>query len=253
MGHYANDDRFYHEYFYDESDFLSSNKKILADELKSFADTFDKGKKADFGYTKFILVHDCTIDDYEKDILYHECLSGGEGIMTKDETDFFIELLFVKYVQPYIDAGYIVYDGKKTKPPIHMYAPAVTEDYWFPTAKCKIDYDKYVEEQKQKKYKAAIEKAAIEAGMTITSGPGKEAEFCNPDCYKNIPILTTEQIKMGIACFMISLPLAITVLSPVIAIIWIQYISSVYKDYKERQFAAERYYRVTHGLPYNEK
>ena len=253
MSHYANDDRFDHIFFYDPDDFLSSNKKILACQLEQFAEVFKKGRKREFGYSKFMLIYGCTTDDYEMDILKNECLEFNKGVMSNEEKEFFKELLFVKNAQPYIDAGYLVYDGQKTEPPIHAYAPAITQDYWFPTEKCKIDYEKYVEEKKQKKYNEALRKAAIEACVLSTDGTGKPAEFCNSDCYNNIPIFTTEYIKIGIACFFISLPLLITVLAPIVAFIWIQYISCVYKDYKQRQFAAERYYRATHGLPYNKK
>lgn len=253
MGHYATDDRFEHYYFYDDDDFIDNDKKICADELKILTEIFEKGRKKDFGCAKFMLIHSCTTDDYERDILWNECLEFNKGVMTREEKEFFKELLFIKNAQPYIDAGYLVYDGKKTKPPIHAYAPAITEDYWFPTEKAKIDYERYVERQKQKRYNEAIEKAAREAGMTITNGSGKPAEYCNPECYNNIPIFTTEQIKFGIACFLISLPLLITVLAPIVAIIWIEYIFNIYNDYKKRRFAAERYYRATHGLPYNKK
>ena len=253
MGHYATDERFQHCYFYDADDFLSSNKKILANQLEQFAEVFEKGRKRDFGYTKFMLIHGCTTDDYERDILWNECLELDKGVMTSEEKNFFRELLFVKNAQPYIDAGYLVYDGKKTKPPIHAYAPAITEDYWFPTEKCKIDYEKYVEEKKQKKYNEALRKAAIEAGVLSTDGTGKPAEFCNSKCYNGIPLFITMYIKIGIACFVISALLFVTVLAPLIAFIWIEYASCVYKDYKQRQFTAERYYRATHGLPYNKK
>lgn len=253
MSHYANDDRFDHIFFYDSDDFLSSNKKILASQLEQFAEMFEKGKKREFGYSKFRLIYGCTTDDYEMDILKHECLEFNKGVMTNEEKEFFKELLFVKNAQPYIDAGYLVYDGKKTKPPIHAYAPATTDDYWFPTEKCKIDYEKYVEEKKQKKYNEALRKAAIEAGVLSTDGTGKPAEFCNPDCYTNIPIFTTDQIKIGLGLLVVSGILLITIFAPFIVLIWVWYLCDVYKDYKQRQFAAERYYRATHGLPYNKK
>lgn len=252
MAHYANDDRFDHIFFYDPDDFLSSNKKILGSQLEQFAEMFEKGRKREFGYSKFMLIYGCTTDDYEMDIFNNECIEF-KGVMTKEEREFFQELLFVKNAQPYIDAGYLVYDGEKTKPPIHAYAPAITEDYWFPTEKCKIDYEKYVEEKKQKRYNEALRKAAIEAGVLSTDGTGKPAEYCNSKCYNGIPLFTTMYIKIGIACFVISALLFVTVLAPLIAFIWIEYASCVYKDYKERKFAAERYYRATHGLPYNEK
>lgn len=185
MAHYGNDDRFDHIFFYDSDDFLSSNKKILASQLEQFAEMFEKGRKREFGYSKFMLIYGCTTDDYERDIFNYECLEF-KGVMTNEEKEFFKELLFVKNAQPYIDAGYLVYDGKKTKPPIHAYAPSTTDDYWFPTEKCKIDYEKYVEEKKQKKYNEALRKAAIEAGVLSTDGTGKPAEFCNSDCYLSL-------------------------------------------------------------------
>ncbi len=253
MGHYATDDRFDHCYFYDDDDFIDSDKKICADILKGFSRTFEKGKRKDSGYAKFSLVYVCTTDDYERDILHHECLELNEGVMSREEKDFFIELLFVKNVQPYLDAGYIIYDGKKTTPPPHIYAPAITEDYWFPTEKCKIDYEKYLERQKQKRYNEALRKAAMEAGVLSTDGTGKPAEFCNSKCYTDIPFFTTEHIKIGLGLLVISGILLITVFAPFIVLIWVWYLCDVYKDYKQRQFAAERYYRATHGLPYNKK
>lgn len=236
-----------------ENDFVDSNKKILASELKCYTEIFEKGRKKDFGYTRIMLVYGCTTDDYERDILWNECLEVNKGIMNQEEKEFFKELLFVKYVQPYIDAGYLVYDGEKTRPPIHAYAPAITEDYWFPTEKAKIDYERYVERQKQKRYNEALRNAAMEAGVLSTDGTGKPAEFCNSDCYNNIHLFTPDQIKLGLCLPIISGILLITIFAPLIALIWIWYICDVYKSYKQRQFAAERYYRATHGLPYNKK
>ena len=242
--HYE-DCEFIRKFFYDDDDFVDKDKKILAKQLKGFAETFEEGRKKNFGYSKYLLIFDTITDKYEQDIFLRD-----DGIMSKEEQEFFKELMFVKYVQPYIDAGYIVYDGKKTSPPVHRYAPPTTQDYWFPTEKCRIDYEKYGEDQKRKRYAAALEKAAREAGVLSTDGTGKPAEFCNPNCYNNIPIFTEEYIKVGIACFVISLPLLITVFAPFIPLIWTWYICDVYKDYKKRQAFAEHYYRVTHGLPY---
>ena len=245
--HYENWE-FIRKLFYDDDDFVDEKKKLLAQQLKGFAETFEEGRKKNFGYSRYLLIYDTITDKYEQDIFLRD-----DGIMSKEEREFFEELMFVKYVQPYIDAGYIVYDGKKTRPPVHRYAPPTTDDYWFPTEKCKIDYEKYVEEKKQKKYNEALRKAAIEAGVLSTDGTGKPAEFCNPDCYTNIPIFTTDQIKIGLGLLVVSGILLITIFAPFIVLIWVWYLCDVYKDYKQRQFAAERYYRATHGLPYNKK
>ena len=253
MGHYATDSRFNHRYFYDDDDFIDNDKKICANTLKCYAEVFKEGREKHYGYTKIMLIYGATTDDYERDILSSEILTLGEGVMSSEEKEFFKELLFVKNVQPYIDAGYLVYDGKKTEPRIHIYAPARTEDHWFPTEKAKIDYERYLEKQQQKRYIEALEKSARDAGMTITTGSGRSAEYCNPDCYNNIPIFTEEQIKIGLSLLVVSGILLITVFAPFIVLIWVWYLCDVYKDYKQRQFAAERYYRATHGLPYNKK
>ena len=109
------------------------------------------------------------------------------------------------------------------------------------------------QEKKQKRYNEALRKAAIEAGVLSTDGTGKPAEFCNSKCYNDIPLFTTDQIKLGLGLLVVSGILIITIFAPLIALIWVWYFCDVYKDYKQRQFAAERYYRVTHGLPYNKK
>lgn len=173
----------------------------------------------------------------------------GHGFKTEDEVNFYGELMFIKYVQPYIDEGFIVPNGQWPKS--FEGDKAIMEDVWRLTDKCYAVYNQLKNELDNKRRNEALIKAAEKAGVKITTdGTGKPLEYFDPGTY-NIPLIVDEAWGNAAVCGILSFILLFTYYAWAIVLIWIWWIISAIGLRNKHIKAKETQYKNLKNLPKN--
>lgn len=178
-----------------------------------------------------------------------EDLVLGHGFKTMEELEFYKELIFIKYVQPYIDEGFIEPNGQWVKR--FEGDKAIMEDVWKLTDKCYAVYDQLKNELDNKRRNEALIKAAEKAGYKVTTdGTGKPLEYFDPKTY-NIPLIVNEAWANAIVCGVVSFILLFTYYAWVIIPIWIWWIISAIGLRNKHVKANEIRYKNFNNVPKN--
>lgn len=145
-------------------------------------------------------------------------LKEEDRLMSKEEFAIYQKLMFAKYVQPYIDNGFLEYKGKKTF--YSRYLGCLGElDCWKGTNKCWEAWRDILQGKEERKYNAAVANAVKVAGVQAVNGKGKAAKYCCPKCYTDDPGIPHMSIIEAFVNVVLFVPLLLLNIGPVI-IFW---------------------------------
>lgn len=171
-----------------------------------------------------------------------------DRLMNNEELELYKKLMFTKYVQPYIDNGFLEYKGKREFFSNYLGSLGV-QDCWKGTKKCWEAWRDILQGREERKYNAAVANAVKTAGVQATNGNGSPAKYCNPRCYTDDPgIPHDSQIELFVDLVLL-IPLLLLRIGPVI-IFWMLVFFFVHlkanRDAVRNEWEIE--YRKTHGI-----